>query len=81
MRVVIGCLVLWNVIGLFLFGISSNLGEILSIWRLNPIEVYKYFKVNYFGCFWLTLFFNLMCPVLSLCYWFYKACTVGRKQE
>ena len=56
MRVVIGCLVLWNVIGLFLFGISSNLGEILSIWRLNPIEVYKYFKVNYFGCFWLTLF-------------------------
>ena len=71
---------LWNLIGVFILGITSDHGECLSTWRLNPIDIYQCFKkVNYFGCFWLTLLFNLICPVVSVCYWFYKLCTVGRK--
>lgn len=70
--------VFWNLIGLVCMGSSSNLGEVLSLWRLTPQGVYKHFRVNYFGCFCVTLVFNLLCPVLSACYWFYKLCTVGR---
>ena len=71
--------VIWNVIGIFLLGTTSFPCETLSLWRLNPIEIYDYYKVNYFGCFWVTLGFNLLCPITSFCYWFYKLCTVGRK--
>lgn len=71
---------IWNLIGLFILGMTSRIDEVLSLWRLSPINVYQYHhKVNYFGCLWLTLFYNLLCPAASALYWFYKLCTVGRK--
>lgn len=53
--------------------------DLVRIEFLNPIYVYKNFKVNYFGCTILTIIFNLICPLATICYWFYKLCTVGRK--
>ena len=71
---------IWNLIGLFILGMTSSIDEVLSLRRLNPINVYQcHHKVNYFGCFWLTLFYNLLCPVASAFYWFYVCCTIGRK--
>ena len=46
---------------------------------VNPIHIYKYNKVNWFGAIIVALIYNALCPIGSVCYWFYKLCTVGRK--
>lgn len=70
---------LWNFVGMFILGMTANKNEWFSVWRLNPIEIYKRCKVNYFGTVVLMLLSNLICPVVSIYYWLYKLCTVGRK--
>ena len=73
----------WSLFGLSILGLTADTaprsGDIFSLYRLNPLEVYKNYRVNYFGCFVVVLFFNLLCPLISISYWFYKLCTVGRK--
>lgn len=68
----------WNLVGVYLF--LRNLGDFAY---LNPIKIYKSFKVNYFGCFILTILFNVACPIATIIYWIYIfvywVCTVGRK--
>lgn len=44
-----------------------------------PTYIYKHCKVNWFGAAVLCLFINILCPVWSIGFWFYKLCTVGRK--
>lgn len=89
--------VVWNVIG---FGILlayeegsvvyCNKGSDRVLPYLNPIWLYKNYKVNIIGLLFLTLLFSLICPALSIIYWiavfikwavvFIKwICTVGRK--
>ena len=47
---------------------------------LNPLFLYDYHnKLNWFGVICLTLFYNLLCPLITISYWFYKLCTIGRK--
>lgn len=46
----------------------------------NPITIYKRYKVNYFGCFFLTLLFHIIFPWSAPVFWLYKLCTVGRKK-
>lgn len=46
---------------------------------VNPIHVHKYNKVNWFGAIVVAAIYNALCPIGSVCYWFYKLCTVGRK--
>lgn len=46
---------------------------------VNPIHIHKYNKVNWFGTFIVALIYNALCPIGSVCYWFYKLCTIGRK--
>lgn len=46
---------------------------------VNPVWIYNHYKVNYFGCAMMTILYNIVCPVLSFGYWFYKLCVVGRK--
>ena len=48
---------------------------------LNPFYVYRNIRVNYFGLIWMTLALNLICPLATVGYWFYKLCTVGRRME
>ena len=46
----------------------------------NPIRNYKHWeKLNWFGVILFTTILNLLCPVLSIGYWFYKLCTIGMK--
>ena len=46
---------------------------------VNPIWLYKKYKVNRFGSILIALLFNILCFPFSICYWLYKLCTVGRK--
>lgn len=48
---------------------------------VNPIWIYRHYGVNVFGAIILTILFNLICPIGSICYWFYKLCTVGRRKH
>ena len=74
--------VAWNIIGfivLLLIPYSRDAKKLIEIF--NPKYIYKNIDVNWFGCFILTLFFNLLCPVFALGYWFYWLCTVGRRDD
>jgi hypothetical protein len=72
--------VLWSFGGfIFLFLIpyareANGLDEVL-----NPVEIYDNVDVNWFGCGLLTFLFNIACPPLTIGYWIYWLCTVGRK--
>ena len=76
--------VCWQVVGGLFWLITAMKGKgacstCLGVEFVNPIWIYKHYKVNYFGCLMMTILYNLVCPMLSFCYWFYKLCTVGRK--
>lgn len=50
---------------------------------LSPVWIYNAWKLNYFGTGVVCLILNLLCPVLSILWWFCKLvkfiCTVGRR--
>ena len=49
---------------------------------INPLYIYETVQVNWFGCIVLTILAHLVAgPIISIIYWFYKLCTVGRKNE
>ena len=49
---------------------------------VNPRYIYKTVPVNWFGCIVLTILAHLAAgPIVSTLYWFYKLCTVGRKNK
>jgi hypothetical protein len=78
--VVITCLLLaWQLLGALILGYTSKVGSEIELQRVNPLYTYKRYHVNWFGAAVVALIFNCVCPVLSFCYWFYKLCTVGRK--
>lgn len=79
----------WSVVGGFILGIALGIAygnqrtgafSMAEGWEfVNPIHIYKYNKVNWFGAIIVALIYNALCPIGSICYWFYKLCTVGRK--
>lgn len=49
---------------------------------INPRYIYQTIQVNWFGCIILTILAHLAAgPIISIIYWFYKLCTVGRKNK
>lgn len=78
-------LVGWNIFGLIILAACQNcqlhepgaLGQAKGWEFVNPLHVYKHNHVNWFGAIVVALWYNLLCPVAALCYWFYKLCTVG----
>lgn len=66
--------IVWNFIGFMIMLMLAN------YYCLNPKDIWnKYENVNIFGCVLLTIFLNLLVPTISIGYWFYKLCTVGRR--
>lgn len=57
----------------------SGLTNSVGLEFVNPIWLYKKYKVNRFGAILIAILFNILCFPLSICYWLYKLCTVGRK--
>ena len=80
---IIGICGFWNLTGLIFFSIfcteTSINGGTIEWENLNPKYIYERFCVNWFGAIFLTLIVNLLCPIVSIIYWFYKLCTVGRR--
>ena len=48
---------------------------------VNPVWWYRNYPVNPFGAAMCALGFTIICPVMTIGYWFYKLCTVGRKWD
>lgn len=80
--VIIGILILWTIVGaVFIVNTMSDTRiDNGTLDFLNPVWIWNNFQVNIFGCIMLTLLFNLLIPLVSLCYWFYKLCTIGRRK-
>lgn len=76
---IFGTIVMWSGMGLILLEIVMDICGCDGYDILNPMCIYEVFKVNYFGCVVLMVIFNLLCPLATAIYWFYKLCTVGRK--
>ena len=85
MEIILTVAVTWNILGglawLFVCRPSPSkfYTEARGVEFVNPFWIYRYIKVNFFGAAFLCLVFNLVCPIVSFGYWFYKLCTVGRK--
>lgn len=46
---------------------------------VNPFWLYKNIKVNWFGAFLIGIVLTILLPIISIPYWIYKLCTVGRE--
>lgn len=75
---IISLIIIYVVINIiFLF--NSSMEEMAT--GFNPIQVYKSYKVNWFGCIMLVLLAHTLFLIMAVVYWFYKLCTVGRKDD
>ena len=74
-------LIIWIIFGgLFSFLPYDNYSLFGSFEYLNPLFLYNYHSsLNWFGVICLALFYNLLCPLITIAYWFYKLCTIGRR--
>ena len=68
--------VTWSVVG---FTVCMTAINSEGFEYVNPVWIYKRYRVNYFGAAVLCILYNLICPIASICYWIYKLCTVGRR--
>ena len=75
-KALIFIVVTWNVVGFTVSMIAINSEGFEYV---NPVWIYKRYRVNYFGAGVLCILYNLICPIGSICYWIYKLCTVGRR--
>jgi hypothetical protein len=72
-------LVIWAIINAFaLFIIFVLFLEGANFSFVNPKVIYNSIKVNWFGAYFLAVVLNIIFPVISILYWLYKVCTIGR---
>lgn len=76
---IVSCFIIWSVGGLIILGIGGTCDKFDDFSFMNPIKIYKTYRVNYFGAALICIIYNLLCPIGSIGYWFYKICTIGRK--
>lgn len=76
---VIYYLMVWSLGGAIILGLCGTYDKFYDLSYVNPIKIYKTYRVNYFGAALICIIYNLLCPIGSIGYWFYKICTVGRK--
>ena len=78
-------LVIWSAFGLFIIPMChmADLGGVFDntdgFEYVNPIYIYKYNHVNWFGAIVVAIIYSAICPLGTIGYWCYKLCTVGRK--
>lgn len=75
-KILVFIVVSWSVVG---FMISDIVINSEGFEYVNPVWIYKRYRVNYFGAAVICILYNLICPIGSICYWIYKLCTVGRR--
>ena len=78
----ISVFVVWNYAGFVILSIIAtftSLGKLRGFACFNHIWLYRNYKLNWAGAFLCALVLNLCCPIVTICYWTYKLCTVGRR--
>lgn len=65
----------------FILLIGADTGNCFGLQWINPMIIYREVKVNWFGCIVLTILAHIVAGPWCLLYWFYKLCTIGRKEE
>lgn len=86
MIALIAVIVCWSIFGALFRGLFADcsigaFGIADGFEFVNPVFIYKYNNVNWFGAIIVSLVYSLICPIGTVCYWFYKLCTVGRKNQ
>jgi hypothetical protein len=84
MTTIIWISILWSILGFVLLLFSAMEGGILDAQGfefVNPVYIYKNCRVNAFGAILVAFLLSLICPIGTICYWIYKLCTVGRKED
>lgn len=71
--------IVWSLLGALFLIIVGVLDKFDDFSFMNPIKIYKTYRVNYFGAAIVCITCNLLCPIASIGYWIYKICTVSRK--
>ena len=71
--------IVWSLLGALFLVMVGVLDKFDDFSFLNPIKIYKTYRVNYFGTALICIIYNLLYPIGSIGYWIYKICTVGRK--
>ena len=56
----------WSLCGALFLVIVGVLDEFDDFSFLNPIKIYKTYRVNYFGATLICITYNLLCPLLLL---------------
>jgi hypothetical protein len=84
MIIIIWISILWSLLGfvlLLFFAMEGGILDAQGFEFVNPVYIYKNSLVNAFGTILMTFLFSLICPIGTICYWIYKLCTVGRKED
>ena len=76
---VIFCIMVWSLGGAIILGLLGVVDEFDDLSYVNPIKIYRTYRVNYLGTALICIIYNLLCPICSIGYWIYKICTFGRK--
>ena len=72
-------IVLHNIFGLVVMSpLAATFTNAYGFEFMNPVWLYERVSVNVFGAIFLSILFNLLCPIVAIIYWIYKLCTVGR---
>ena len=75
----------WHILGFIVAGVGASCYDNGALSRadgfefVNPCFIYKHNNVNWFGAIMVCIVYSLLMPGCTICYWFYKLCTVGRK--
>lgn len=74
----LGIWIFINIAFLFiLLGMMAD-GVDINFSFVNPIVIYNSIRVNWVGAALLAIVSNIALPIISIPYWIYKICTVGR---
>ena len=75
----------WHILGFIVAGTCASCSSDGALSRaegfefVNPCFIYEHNYVNWFGAIVVCVVYSLLIPIGTICYWFYKLCTVGRK--
>lgn len=74
--------IIWSFLGGIILALIADYNKTLRNCEnsdfFSPLWIYNNYNVNWFGAIMLCLLFNILCPIWSVGFWFYKLCTIGR---
>lgn len=60
------CLMVWSICGAIILGLLGVVDEFDDLSYVNPIKIYRTYRVNYLGAALICIIYNLLCPFALL---------------